>query len=162
MKDLQALYESLGFSDVRTFIQSGNVLFRSDAVKPLQVLSDKIEKAIKAKYDFDVPVIIRTSEEMKSILSSNPFLTEDNIDTDKLHLTFLDTLPSTEKVKTLTETDYSPDRFFIMGKDIYLYCPGGYRDTKLSNNLFEKKLQVKATTRNWRTARTLTEMGYQK
>ena len=80
MADLKKLYESLGFSDVKTYIQSGNVIFKSDSKSSDIELAKKIEKAISAKYHFEVPVIIRASAELKNIISQNPFVKEKNID----------------------------------------------------------------------------------
>ena len=157
MADLKALYEQLGFLEVTTYIQSGNIIFRTEDHKQGLALSEKIEKAIEEKYHFVVPVIIRTSDEMLSILSSNPFLKENNINREKLHVTFLDKEPSSENVTIIKKTGFPPDRFHISGKEVYLYCPNSYGVTKLSNTFFEKKLLVKATTRNWNTVVKLGE-----
>ena len=157
MADLKALYEGLGFKEVTTYIQSGNILFRTEDHQPGLVLSEKIEEAIEEKYHFWVPVIIRTSDEIQMILSSNPFLKENNINMEKLHVTFLDKEPSSENVTIIQKTGFPPDRFLISGKEVYLYCPIGYGVTKLSNTFFEKKLLVKATTRNWNTVVKLGE-----
>lgn len=149
------------FKEVATYIQSGNVVFKSDSKLSDIRLAQKIEKAIVAKYNFDVPVIIRSIEEWKNAISQNPFAKEKNIDLKKLHVTFLSEEPSVENVETINSTDYSPDQFVIKGKEIYLYIPESYGETKLSNNFFEKKLKVKATTRNWNTVNKLVEMASQ-
>jgi len=158
MEDLKALYERLGFREVRTYIQSGNVIFNTSLNIKILSLSEKIEKAIEEEYHFHVPVIMRTADEMHQILSSNPFLNEEGINWEKLHVTFLNEIPQSTKAITLKEADFSPDRFRIIGKEVYLYCPGGYGNTKLSNNFFEKKLHQKATTRNWKTVGTLADL----
>jgi len=158
MEDLKVLYEGLDFSEVTTYIQSGNVIFKTGFPVSNSVLSEKIEQAIEEKYHFHVPVIIRTTDEMYQVLSSNPFLNEEGINREKLHVTFLEELPQSTKVIAIKESDFSPDRFRIIGKEVYLYCPGGYGNTKLSNTFFEKKLHVKATTRNWKTVGKLAEL----
>ena len=161
MVDLKKLYESLKFSEVKTYIQSGNVVFKSDSkISDIQ-LARKIEKAISAKYKFEVPVIIRTKEELEKILSQNPFTKEKSIDPKKLHVTFLSETPDREKVVQIKEVDFSPDQFIIKGKEIYLHIPNSYGETKLSNKFFENKLKVSATTRNWNTVNKLFEMTSQ-
>jgi uncharacterized protein (DUF1697 family) len=157
MEELKTLYERLGFSDVSTFIQSGNVIFKTNLA--INILSEKIEKAIEVKYKFLVPVIIRTIDEIRAILVSNPFLNEEDIDREKLHVTFLDADPPSALSADIMSNDHSPDRFVVKGKDVYLYCPGGYGNTKLSNAFFEKKLKVRATTRNWKTVGKLAELA---
>jgi uncharacterized protein (DUF1697 family) len=159
MADLKALYVELKFKDVITYIQSGNVIFKTDAKAANQSLADKIEKAILIKYQFDVRVLIRTIEELKKIITNNPFLNEKKIDIDKLHITFLSDKPVTEMIESINKLDYSPDKFIIAGKEVYLYCPNGYGRTKLSNNFFENKLNVFATTRNWKTVNKLAELA---
>lgn len=158
MADLKSLYESQKFSDVSTYIQSGNVSFKTNEKLSDVQLAQKIEKAIYKKYSFEVPVIIRNEDELIKITSSNPFLKEKSIDIKKLHVTFLSQIPDNAEIKNITEVDYSPDRFIITGKEIYLHIPESYGETKLSNNFFEKKLKVKATTRNWNTVNQLLEM----
>jgi len=161
MADLKKLYESLEFSEVQTYIQSGNVVFKSDSkISDIQ-LARKIEKAISAKYKFEVPVIIRTKEELEKILSQNPFTKEKSIDLKKLHVTFLSETPDREKVVQIEEVDFSPDQFIIKGKEIYLHIPNSYGETKLSNKFFENKLKVSATTRNWNTVNKLLELASQ-
>jgi uncharacterized protein (DUF1697 family) len=154
MDALKKMYESVGFTNVRTYIQSGNVVFESKTQKNLATL---IEQKIKETFGFDVPVIIRTQKEMQEIVEQNPFLKDKNIERDRLYVTFLAEIPLTENITKIAAYDYSPDVFIIKEKEVYLYCPKpkGYGDTKLSNNFFENKLKVKATTRNWRTTNEL-------
>ena len=158
MKELLALYESLGFSDVSTYIQSGNVVFKS-AEEKSERLVRQIEAKIKAHFGFEVPVIIRTAEELKRIQVSNPFLKQAGIEEDKLHVTFLDQLPQQPGVDKLMTYDFTPDRFILQGLEVYVYCPNGYGRTKIHNNFFENKLKTGATTRNWKTVNTLVEMA---
>jgi len=161
MADLKKLYESLKFSEVKTYIQSGNVVFKSDSkISDIQ-LARKIEKAISTKYKFEVPVIIRTKEELEKILSQNSFTKEKSIDLKKLHVTFLSETPDREKMEQIKEVDFSPDQFIIKGKEIYLHIPNSYGETKLSNKFFENKLKVSATTRNWNTVNKLLELASQ-
>ena len=161
MADLKTLYEKLKFKDVNTYIQSGNVSFKTNEKLSDTQLAEKIEKAIHKKYNFLVPVVIRNREELKKIISSNPFLKDKNIDVEKLHITFLSDTPVKSSVESIEGIDFSPDKFIIKEKEIYLHIPESYGETKLSNNFFEKKLNVTATTRNWNTVNKLLEMTSQ-
>jgi len=158
MTDLKALYENLKFKNVSTYIQSGNVIFKRKRQSD-EVLAKKIQNAIYEKYSFEVPVIIRNVEELKNTIATNPFLKEKNINEEKLHITFLEKLPDKAKVHIIKNIDYSPDKFIIIDKEIFLYCPNGYGITKLSNNFFENNLKVTATTRNWKTVNKLVEIA---
>lgn len=147
MADLKIVYESLSFKNVTTYIQSGNVIFESPSAKKLEeVISNKIKEA----YGFEVPVLVKNMEEFLEAVSSNPFLKEKNIELDKLHLTFLSSTPATTTIDKIKDIK-TEDRYSIVGPNVYLYCPIGYGNTKLNNTLLEKKLEVKATTRNWKT-----------
>ncbi len=154
MEQLKSLFEGLNYKDVFTYIQSGNVIFTADKIPP-PVLEKIIEKKISEKFNMEVPVIIRQVPEMASILAINPFLKIKGIDIEKLHVTFLEKIPGQNELNNIEKYDYSPDKFSIIKKEVFLYCPGGYGKTKLSNNFFESKLKVKATTRNWKTVNKL-------
>ncbi len=158
MTELAELYKELGFTAVKTFIQSGNVLFMADEDFPAGQLSGLIEKAILERFGFDVPVIIRSYDELGKTITCNPFIDEQGIDRTKLHVTFLSDHPADENLTVIHPLNYLPDRFFLNGRDIYVYCPAGYGNTRLSNNFFENRLKVKATTRNWNTVIKLSEM----
>lgn len=158
MTELKALYESLGFTDVITYIQSGNVIFKYKKESDIK-LAQKIEEAISKKYKFDVPVIIRSVDEVKKVLSSNPYLKAKKRNEERLYVTFLAEVPSKENLEAIKKYDFSPDEFIIIGKEIYLHVVNGYGNTKLSNNFFENKLKVTATTRNWKTVGKLVELG---
>ncbi|MCX6277045.1 MAG: DUF1697 domain-containing protein [Bacteroidetes bacterium] len=159
MADLKAIYENLGFSNVTTYIQSGNVVFCSGASLTTSGFADVIEQQIISQYGFEVPVIVRTIREMVRTISRNPFLQMPEIDHEKLHVTFLAGLPLKSNVDKIISLDFSPDRFIIIENDVFLYCPVSYGNTKLSNKFFESKLKVTATTRNWATVKKLVEMG---
>jgi uncharacterized protein (DUF1697 family) len=159
MSDLKALYEEIKFKEVLTYIQSGNVIFKSDDKLSDSEIGKKIEKKIYEKYKFDVPVIVRTVTEIGNAISNNPFLKEKGIDHEKLHITFLAERPAKIKSDALMNIDYSPDKFFIIDREVFLYCPNGYGNTKLSNNFFESKLKVGATTRNWKTVNKIFELA---
>ncbi len=154
MQDLRASFEAWGFRRVRTHVQSGNVIFETGMASS-KSLSKSIEGKFLSEFGFSVPLVLRTSSEMKKVVNDNPFLNEKGIDESKLHVTFLSTFPAKAALKRLEELNASHDRFLIKGREVYLYCPDGYGRTKLSNNTFEKLLSVEATTRNWRTVNSL-------
>ncbi len=158
MKTLQEMYESLGFRKVKTYIQSGNVVFcaESEEVKSLEKM---ITEAIMKSFGFEVPVIVIEKDEMTEISVSNRFISERGEDILKLHVTFLSDEPGKKLIDDLPHEEYLPDEFYVKGKSVYLFCPNGYGNTKLSNNFFEKKLKVQATTRNWKTVLELVKMS---
>jgi len=104
-------------------------------------------------------VILRTADEMKKIVSGNPFLDQKGLDSSKLHVTFLSGLPAKAALGKLAALNSYPDQFRVKGREVFLYCPDGYGRTKLSNNAFEKLLSMDATTRNWKTVNTLAEIS---
>jgi len=152
MLELKKLYEELHFENITTYIQSGNVIFNSKNAKDL---SKQIEKKIFERYNFNVPVIIRTPVEMQSIIEGNLFLKQKDIDITKLHVVYLTDGPKQGNIDKLNTYNYEPDKFYLSGKEVYLYCPNGYGNTKLTNSFFENKLKVTATTRNWNTTNEL-------
>jgi uncharacterized protein (DUF1697 family) len=158
MENLRASFEALGFRRVRSYVQSGNVVFE-DSKTSTQTLSKNIKGKILSDFGFSVPLILRTSGDMKKIVNNNPFLKENGIDHSKLHVTFLSEPPAVTALKKLDALAPLPDRFHVEGREVYLRCPNGYGRTKLSNTAFERLLSVEATTRNWKTVNTLVGMS---
>ena len=157
MDQLRNAFEALGFEDVTTYVQSGNVVFNAPT-QASEDLSKKIEEKILREFGIAVPVTVKTAGEMNAVIRNNPFLQEKGIDLSKLHVTFLSHAPEKTALKMLDAIAATPDQFRSSSKEIYLYCPNGYGKTKLSNNALEKVLSVRATTRNWRTVNQLYEM----
>jgi len=158
MNSLKEMYEGLGFLNVKTYIQSGNVVFQSAATN-LEKLEMLISDGILNRFTFSVPVFVREVSELKDILVQNPFLKETEEDISKLHLTFLSRVPENQFVDSIGNSSYLPDKYLIMGRTVYLFCPNGYGKTKLNNSFFENKLKVKATTRNLGTIIELVKLG---
>ncbi|AEL28542.1 DUF1697 domain-containing protein [Cyclobacterium marinum] len=159
MVDLKSLFEDLGYKEISTYIQSGNVIFKSAEKADELKIANSIEKAIEEKFGFEVPVIVRTAENLQKTLSNNPFSKGDQEDIAPLHITFLAQEPAEENLIKIKVLDFSPDKFKIEGKDVFIYCEGKYHQSKLTNNFFESKLKVKATTRNLKTVRKLCELS---
>lgn len=158
MDRLRSSFAAMGCSAVRTYVQSGNVVFESPP-GTRDALTRRIEEGIRRDFGFSVTVLLRTAKEMQKIVTTNPFLSEEGVEQAGLHVTFLSAPPVKTALKNLDALPSSPDRFRLIGREIYLDCPDGYGRTKLSNGAFEKKLFVAATTRNWRTTKVLSEMA---
>jgi uncharacterized protein (DUF1697 family) len=155
MADLRELFRDLGAEDVTTYVQSGNVVFRSSAARG--DLVQAIENEIRSRTGIDLTVVLRTKEELARLVAGNPFAHQP--DPTKLHVTFLAAPPDRRRVDALAEKRFEPDEFRVTQDAAYLHCPGGYGRSKLSNAFFETHLGVAATTRNWRTVTTLADLA---
>lgn len=160
MADLRELFGKMGYSDIKTYIQTGNVVFSSDKSENNDDLSSRIEKEILSTFGFEVPVIIKTKKELKDLISNNPFIKDGISDIERLHMTFLKDIPQEnelEEINKLTNISNN-DRFKIIDKSVFVYCSNLYLDTKFGNSFFERKLKVKASTRNWKTVLRINEL----
>jgi uncharacterized protein (DUF1697 family) len=155
MGELRELVEDLGCSDVRTYVQSGNVVLRSDRRAP--DLAQAIENAIEKRFRHDVTVVIRTGRQLRDLVRANPFVRQKS-PPKALYATFLAEKPEPKRVRSLAERDFAPERWELVGEDICLLFPNGYGRVKLNNAMFERQLGVPATTRNWRTVTALAEL----
>jgi uncharacterized protein (DUF1697 family) len=159
MTELSSLYRKMGFKNVRTYIRSGNVIFSLDDKTDFRSVVSKIESAIQKKFNDAIPVFIRTPGEIKKVISDNPFPYEKNFDPARLAVIFLYEVPADEQVEKVKNIDYPPDKFKIIGKEIFVYCPNGFGKTKLYTNFFENKMKVTGTARNWRTIKSILEIA---
>jgi len=159
MADLKVLFARLGFSNITTYIQSGNVIFESQKVEDNMLLGQSIQNAILETYQFEVPVMIRSLNEWEQAISDNPFFKDKSIAIERLYLTLLDERAGDEQIASLKKMDFGSDQFEIIGKHVFICFAGKYSDSKLTNGLFEKKLKRKATTRNWKTVLKLSELS---
>jgi len=157
MEELGSLYAVLGFQNVHTYIQSGNVVFQSQNPDAAE-LSCKIEAGIADRFGYSVSVLIRHKSDLRRILDHNPFLKGRSEDISKLCVTFLFQTPSPSALDEISEVKDKNDEFQVIGQEIYLFCPHGFGRTKFSNNFFERKLKVSATSRNWTTVNKLYDM----
>jgi len=158
MDALGALYTELGCCNVLTYIQSGNVIFRHIGINPDE-LETRIAGKITETFNFDVPVIVKELEEMSQIIADNPFTKGTSREIAHMHVTFLSGKPEGEKFLHIKDGQFLPDEFALANKSIYLYCPNGYGKTKLTNSFWESKLNLQATTRNWKTATELLHLA---
>lgn len=156
MADFRGHLQNLNFTEVQTYIQSGNAVFKSKKIIT-KALESKIAKKILTEYGFEVSVIVRTPDELQEVVVNNPFRKDKEL--NKLYITFLSNKPTIENLNKLKGIDHSPEEYVLKGKTIYFYSPHGYGKAKMNNNFFEKKLKVNATTRNWKTVNKLAEMA---
>src|SRR6266849_806052 len=154
MVQLRKTLEELGFDDVKTYIQSGNVVFKAPTQTP-ENLAKRIEEKVLRHFGFPVTVVVKTAGEIGEVIRNNPLLKGKGIDRSKLHVTFWSCSPDTGALKTLDAVPAAPDQFRCCGRAVYLHCPNGYHASQLTNNVLEKMLKVGATTRNWKTANKL-------
>jgi uncharacterized protein (DUF1697 family) len=157
MEQLRKSFEALGFEQVKTYIQSGNVIFKTGKVSPI-TLSKKIEARILADFGFSVSVISRTVDEMGKTIEGNPFSKKRGIDLEKLHVAFLSDAPAPEALKKLEALTTAPDKSRCCGKEVYLYLPNGVSKSFWMKTPLDRVLSVVTTTRNWRTVNTLHDM----
>lgn len=156
MTELKVMLIDMGFKNVKTYIQSGNIVLESQ--KNTQEISESIAKQILAVFGYTIPVICITKENLIWIYKNNPFLNSET-DIKTLHVIFLNQIPSLENTKTLLDIPKYKNDYYIVSKNcIYLHTPDGYAKTKFSNDRFEKALNCIATTRNWRTTSKLFNM----
>jgi uncharacterized protein (DUF1697 family) len=156
MKDLAAIFGDAGCSGIKTYIQSGNVVFRASRACAAQ-LPGAIKKAISKRFGFDAPLVMRSAAELRGVTRTNPFL-RGGADPDSLHVMFLADRPAAARLATLDPKRSPTDEFEVRGREIYLRCPNGLGRTKLTNEYFDKRLETTSTVRNWRTVLKLIEM----
>jgi uncharacterized protein (DUF1697 family) len=157
MEHLREMLAELGFADVKTYLQSGNVLFRSKGT-PAQ-LAAKIEKRVSEATRRPVSAIVRTPAQLQRVIAANPFAKEAGAAPKTVHVTFLAGVVSEPGIAAIGKLPSGADRWHAAGSEVYLCCPGGYGRTKLNNSALERALGLRATTRNWRTVTALHAMA---
>jgi len=158
MDKLRASCEGLGFGKVKTFIQSGNVVFQATKIASAAI-SKKLEERILKDFGFSVDVLSRTREEMGKIIQNNPLLKERGIDPARLHVAFLSYAPTAEAVKKLESLTIKTDKVCVAGKELYFYFPNGVSGSSLWKHPLDRVLTVPVTMRNWNTVNALYQMA---
>jgi uncharacterized protein (DUF1697 family) len=158
MDALRELYESLGLRGAQTYIQSGNVVFRTDA-KDLARLQKRIEDAIEKSYGFRTGVMLRTAAELKDIIRRNPFAKRSGIEPNRLVVSFLTGEPAPESKQKIAEIKVGPEELVLDGRELYIYYGGGIGSSKLTPAVIERALKLPGTARNWNTVTKLLEMA---
>lgn len=161
MATLKQVFEAIGLCEVKTYIQSGNILFKSEEKEEL--LQNRIEFVIEKAFGFAVPVVLRTDAEIEHIIMNCPFSEEEiseaeaSSDSESLYVSLLTKTPSQEKVASLSSYMSDHEAYQIIGREVYLLFQQSIRNSKLANNL--QKLDASSTVRNWKTLSKLLELS---
>ncbi len=158
MEALRKMYEGLGFKNVRTYIQSGNVIFQTIKKKEKE-LEALIAKEVLKKFGYEVKVMVMTAEHLNKIINGNTLARDKTKETIYLHVTFLATAPGDHNLQDILDKKQPGEEIIITNHAVYLYCPLGYGNTKLGNNFLESKLKTTATTRNWRSTNEILKLA---
>ncbi len=155
MKELALMFAAAGCTDVRTYIQSGNVIFQAPA--GTSRIADMVAANIEKQFGFRVPVILRTSQQLRKTIRDNPYLAA-AADQKALYVYFMAHAPNARAIAGLDPGRSAPDAFYVRGQEIYLHLPNGMGRSKLTNAYFDSKLSTICTARNWATVLKLAEM----
>jgi len=156
MKDLTEMFAHAGCGGVAAYIQSGNVIFTAAPVLASRI-DALITAQIKKRFGHEVPVVLRTADELRKVIANNPFLRAGAAEKE-LHVMFLADAPDASRIRSLDPDRSPPDTYQVRGREIYLRLPNGMGRSKLSNQYFDSKLATVSTARNWRTVTTLLEL----
>jgi uncharacterized protein (DUF1697 family) len=158
MSRLREAVAEAGYTDVETYLRSGNVVFTSQERSP-DVAARDIAAAIETAFGADVTVLVRDRDDLAAVIEANPMPEAAAEDPAKYFVVFLAAPPTSSALVDLDQARYAPDEFRVAGRHLYLWCPNGAGRTKLTNAFLEKKAGVAATSRNWRTVLTLLAMA---
>lgn len=159
MADLRNLMEDLGFENVVSYIQTGNLAFDSSEITDPIKISETIEQAILDKYTYEVPCIVRHSETISKTIANNPYVKQGVIDPARLCVSFMKQTPENEFLAKINDFNFDPDQFEIIDQDIFIFCSKSYHEIKISNQFLEKNLKVDVSSRNWKTVHKLLELA---
>jgi uncharacterized protein (DUF1697 family) len=149
MAPLREVFAALGFTDIKTYVNSGNVVFGGRKASVA-----KVEQAIAAEFGFDVPVVLRTRDELAGVVAANP-LADTASNASRYLVLFGDGEIDPERAADLDADALAPEVFAIRGREAYLWLPGGVHQSKLARAMSEKRFGVRLTGRNWRTVEKL-------
>ncbi|MEO7673635.1 MAG: DUF1697 domain-containing protein [Pyrinomonadaceae bacterium] len=156
METLRATLGSLGFENVKSYINSGNLVFETAAADQ-EALGETIRDAIRIEFGFDIAVMVRSIDEIRSLIDGNPF--EGRFENDKdLHVFFLREPLSDEQNSSLLANESENELFLVRGREIFNLLRISILDSVMGKGFIDKKLQIPATARNWRTVKKIAEM----
>lgn len=158
MEALRKVLADNGFESVKTYIQSGNIIFKLTKTTPTKLV-EKISSLIEEEFKVSVPVIVFDLPYLKAVIANNPFLKDKTKEESFLHATFISDNPTTGIIEEIIANNKEEDELIVGDKVLYLYCPNSYSKSKLTNTFLEKKLKLHTTTRNWRTTLKLLEIA---
>lgn len=158
MAELRTSLESAGLTDVATYIQSGNIAF--DTELPPADAAALVVKTIEADFDLTISVLVRTVDEVRQVLANEPFGEPAETSDNKaaLYVSFCDAAPAKAQVSNFDRERFGDDRLEVVGREVFVRYPQGASASKLTNAELEKRLDVTATMRNWKTANKLAEL----
>jgi uncharacterized protein (DUF1697 family) len=157
MAELKQTFVTLGYADVATYIQTGNVLFRTPS-KSVPALTTAIEGRLAEEFGHSPAVILRTVADLTRVLATSPY-PKQGADPARHHVTFLAQKPSNERLAAFTAPPSGRDELTIVGQEVYVHTPDGYARSKLTGTMLERRLDVLSTTRNWNTVTKLYELA---
>ncbi len=155
MQELRHLLSDIGFKDVKTYIQTGNIVFKSLETDK-KLLVSKIEQSILEHFDFSIPAIVKTPVEIDIILEKCPFNEEEK---QASYFVLLYKTPNQEQIASLSAYEFPNEKFKLINDCVYLHSTTGYGRAKANNNFFEKKLNNIATTRNYKTLKKVIDLS---
>jgi uncharacterized protein (DUF1697 family) len=158
MTDLKVVLEKLGYESVETYIQSGNVVFKSEETN-VQKIEEQIENGITKTFGFEIPVLVKKRAEVENILKESPYKKTEDLEANRIYYVLLKRKLKPDLSANLNQDDYPTELFSISENCIYLNCINGAGKAKLTNNIIERKLEVSTTTRNHRTLLKLLEIS---
>jgi uncharacterized protein (DUF1697 family) len=161
MAKLRETLSCAGLHDVKTYIQSGNIVFKSK-IASVNELEQLIQKSIADGFGFTVPVLVKLTKEVASILADNPFIASKYLESNQVYFILLFNIPPEEQVLSFESMKYPNEEFKILNNCVYLLCKNGYGKARLNNHSIERKLNVSATARNYRTMQKLVELATNK
>jgi uncharacterized protein (DUF1697 family) len=156
MVELRQSFVTLGFTDVSTYIQTGNVIFRSPSKKPGALTADIVGQ-LEADFGSAPAVILRTAAELARVAATSPYPAR-GADPSRHHVTFLAEVPDTERLAAFEPPPSGRDELAVVGREVYVHTPDGYANSKLTGTMLERRLGVVSTTRNWNTVTRLHEL----
>lgn len=159
MEALRSLYESLGMQDAQTYVQSGNVVFRTTERDQAR-LTKKIQNGIEKKLACKTEIIVRSVTELEDVIVRNPFANRRDVEPSKLLVIFLANEPSLERREKVLGIEADAEELHISGREVYIYFPNGMGKTKLPWTTIEKTLGTPGTGRNWNSVTKLLEMAH--
>ncbi len=154
MSDLKESLSSLGYQNIQTYIQSGNIIFASDSSN-IEILQNQIKKLILRDFGYTIQVMVFTKNYFLRVFQNNPLIGITDIDYKKLCVTFLNISPDQNLLEEITH-DFS-EKIILDEKVLYLFYPNGIGRSKLNSNFIDKKLKTISTTRNWNTISKLSQ-----
>ncbi len=157
MDILKTILENVGFKNVETFVQSGNVFLEAED-ENAQSIGFTIKQEIAKQLGLDVSIIVISKADLEKCLTNNPFFKEKEVDTKKLYVAFISKELNNSALNELKTSQFKPDEAYIDGNRIYMKLETGAGNTKLTQKYIEKKLNLTATSRNWNTVNKLIEL----